>query len=89
MRETYTPFSLNDALVCSAAAAPFRVRWKTPAAITPVHTEHQRPILENVLDKLGLDGRLTDDDEEEQEKEDRADRVKVPDDPVVLSGHVD
>lgn len=35
-----------------------------------------------------VDGRLTDDDEEEQEKEDRADRVKVPDDPVVLSGHV-
>jgi hypothetical protein len=38
---------------------------------------------------LVVDGRLTDDDEEEQKKEDRADRIKVPDDPVVLSGHVD
>jgi hypothetical protein len=36
-----------------------------------------------------VNGRLTDDDEKKEEKEDRADRVKVPDDPVVLSGHVD
>jgi hypothetical protein len=36
MKETYTPFSRKDALVCSAAAAPFRVRWKTPAASVAV-----------------------------------------------------
>lgn len=44
---------------------------------------------ECIREVLVVDGGLTDDDEEEQEKEDRADRVKVPDDPVILSGHVD
>jgi hypothetical protein len=82
--------------------SPSRTPWSVQPLRLPFGSGERRPLqsrpcIQSISDlssrthssHVGLDGRLTDDGEEEQEKEDRADRIKVPDDPVVLSGHVD